>query len=61
MRRFNQYMPERQIEQFRALAQQTEIPVSELMRRMFDHCFREEVLNTIVPALSGRLEVQFQR
>lgn len=61
VKRHNQFLLERQLEQFKTLSELTEISVSELMRRMFDHCLRADVLNTIVPAMSGHMEISLQR
>ncbi len=57
MQRINHFVPERHVEQFRSLARQTEIPVAELMRRMFDFCLQKEVLDRIMPSMSGQISL----
>lgn len=54
--RYNQYLEVRQVATFESLRDHTGITVSELMRRMFDYCFQESVMNQIVPCMSGQLK-----
>ncbi len=61
MQRINHFVPERHVEQFRSLARQTEIPVAELMRRMFDFCLKPDVINVIVPSMSGQVRLDCHR
>ena len=49
--------PERQHRDFQSLKEQTELSIAELMRRMFDHCLQTNLMNEIVPNMSGRLTV----
>ncbi len=58
MEKFLFHLPTRQKEEFQNLSNETGEPIAELMRRMFDYCFQERVLNELVPAMSGSLGVQ---
>lgn len=55
MRRFNQFLPERMIEEVHSISESTQVSQSEVIRRMLDYCFREEVLNEVFPVQSGQL------
>jgi len=56
-KRYNQYMETYQIDKFESLRNQTGISVSELMRRMFDLCLTDNVVNQIIPCMSGQISV----
>ena len=53
MTRFNLFIPDRQLNTFYKLSQDTGLAVADLMRRMYDYCLREPVLCDIVPCMSG--------
>lgn len=53
--------PERQKQQLLEAKEQTGLSLSELLRRMMDHCLTTGVMNELVPSMSGRLEVRAQR
>lgn len=46
-----------QQQSFDRLHGQTGLTKSELMRRMFDYCLQEFVINQLVPTMSGSLTV----
>jgi hypothetical protein len=56
--RFNHFWSERQADTLELLKEQTGLTKSEIIRRMFDYCCSAEVLNTLVPAMSGHLRVE---
>lgn len=56
MRAFTFYLPERQLNDFRQLSQQTGESMAALMRRLFDHGLQEHSLNQIIPSMSGYLK-----
>ncbi len=58
MEKLNQYVLDHQAASFRQLKVETGYPVAEIMRRMFDHCFQDKVLNAIFPSMSGRISVE---
>lgn len=57
MERLNFFFPGRQAEGLRSLAHQTELSSSELLRRMVDYCLKGNVLNELVPQLSGNISL----
>ena len=48
---------ERRMEALRRVSSQAGLTMSELLRRMMDHCFQERVVNELVPAMSGTIVV----
>jgi hypothetical protein len=54
----NFYLPERQDNGLRSVAQQAGLSYSELLRRMVDQCLQTTTLNVIVPAMSGKIQVE---
>ena len=50
-------LPERQKDELRRRSEMTGLSVSELLRRMIDHCCQETVMNSLVPSMSGRQNV----
>lgn len=53
MNKFLLHMPERQLNTFYKLSEDTGLAVAELMRRMYDYCLQESVLCSLVPCMSG--------
>jgi truncated hemoglobin YjbI len=51
------YIPDRQMEMFRDISKQSELNVSELMRRFYDFCLQQHNLNQILPSMSGTIKV----
>lgn len=58
MYKLNLQAPDRQGEALHELAEKTGLSISELVRRMVDHCSREQILNELVPSSSGYLRIQ---
>ncbi len=50
-------MPDRHRNGLREMSDQTELSVSELLRRMVDHCFQPAVTNDMLPCMSGRITI----
>ncbi len=47
----------RRKEQLRLVAEQADVPMGELLRRMIDHCTQPHILAEILPHLSGQIKV----
>jgi hypothetical protein len=41
----------------RLLSQESSLPMADLLRRMMDHCFQPQVLDALLPHLSGQVRV----
>lgn len=54
---FNLLIPERQWEHLSNISTQTEIKISELMRRILDYGLKQQVLNEIIPSMSGQIKI----
>lgn len=53
MQRFNLFVPDRILSGFLSLSDKTGYSTAELMRRMFGHCLQDQVLDVLVPEMSG--------
>lgn len=53
MSRFCLYLLDRQIDQMQQVKDKTEFSISEITRRFFDHCLQTNVLQELVPTMSG--------
>jgi hypothetical protein len=53
--RMNFILPDRYAQELRQVAQQTGLTLTEVLRRMMDHCLQGPVLNQLVPCMSGSL------
>lgn len=42
-----------QVATLRAIQEATQIPISEFVRRVFDYCLRPEIVNELIPTMSG--------
>ena len=51
------WVSDRQMGMLREVSEQTSLSVSEVMRRMYDHCLQPVVLNQLVPSMSGQINV----
>ncbi len=51
-------MPDRQRDGLRVVSVETGLSVAEILRRMVDFCFRDEVLNQLVPCMSGQVNIR---
>lgn len=60
-RRYQQVWTGHQADELERLKQLTGLPKTEIIRRMFDHCVQESVLNQLVPTLSGSLGLRGAR
>lgn len=56
MRHLNVQVPDRHRDKMETLQSQTGLTLSELMRRMFDYCLQPQVLNMLVPCMSGQMQ-----
>lgn len=54
MYHFNCYLPDRHQQMLRTVSDRAEMTYSELIRRMLDYCSQGDVLNKIVPSMSGQ-------
>ena len=52
---FNTKLPDHQENAIKRLKEQVGLTYSELVRRMFDYSLRPQVLNEIIPSMSGQL------
>lgn len=52
---YNLRMEREQLEALSQLRQQTGITVSELMRKMVVYCTQGQVINEVIPCMSGQL------
>lgn len=57
MYHFNGYFDDRQGDYLQRMKQNTGIGISEYLRRLLDYSIREEIVNELVPAMSGQLQV----
>jgi hypothetical protein len=56
-KQYSHWIPDRQMDAFRDLQLQTGVTVSETMRRMYDFCFSEPVMNQLFPSMSGQIRL----
>lgn len=47
-----------QVSTLRSIQEQAQIPVSEFVRRVFDHCLRPEIVNELLPTISGSVVIR---
>ena len=59
--RYQQLWSEKQAEELQRLSELTQLPKTELVRRFFDFCTKENNLNELIPAMSGHLTVGRQQ
>lgn len=59
--RFNFFPSDDRMAGLRMLSDKTDLSVAEVLRRMVDHCCREDVLNELFPRCSGRLDLGVSR
>ena len=52
-----QHLPEQQVKALHDLKELTGLTMTELSRRMIEHCLKEQVLNEVLPCLSGQLRL----
>ena len=55
MTRHNFFLPDRQINSLKQVAEVTSLTTAELLRRLIDHGLQERSLNEVVPNMSGYL------
>ncbi len=58
MYKLNIQILDRQADALKSVTRQTNLGLAEFVRRCLDHCLQERVLNQLVPALSGQLQLQ---
>lgn len=61
MKRYCIFLPEHRIETLQALSQQTGWLTSEWIRAMLDHGCQEEIVNELMPAMSGQMFLGLQK
>lgn len=58
MRQYNQFMTSDSLEFLHEVSDETGLTVSEIVRRMVDHCSRASVLYVVIPErFSGRIQI----
>ncbi len=55
MYRFNMFVPDKLIDNYRDAADKAGVSVAEVLRRLMDFGYQETVMNSLFPSISGHI------